>query len=96
MQESGSSSKDRHIICLAFLLQGGGRDGDGRGEGSCVQLRFLKYQPRILFQIHFVLERRNFRNFIMAGECWLLVSLVWTLDYKVGRGIELRMASAKK
>ena len=32
----------------------------------------------------------------MASVCWLLVSLVWTIDYKVGRGIELRMASAKK
>ena len=32
----------------------------------------------------------------MTGECWLLVSLVWTLDYKVGRAIELRMTSTKK
>ena len=32
----------------------------------------------------------------MADECWLLGSLVWTLDYKVGRAIELRMTSAKK
>ena len=32
----------------------------------------------------------------MTGVCWLLGSLVWTLDYKAGRAIELRMASTKK
>ena len=69
----------------------------GGGVLSCVQLRFLNYQPRILFQIHFVFRATELSQ-VNNGQrvLWLLGSLVWTFDYKVGRGIELKGFSKKK